>query len=448
MGRTPRAAGRGRVFRRRAGRRRAARRGKGKAARLRVRRHGEEPRSRLRSVRELVGGGEPRRKTALPARADAQPSGGAALRAPRRARPDLGGGDRGRARALPPDRLRRRCTARERRKGLRGLAGNPTGLRSGSRAREAASGRVLEVAVESSGTPPRGPFERNRNAPRQEPTTLSSDVTGQVANRSHHTERLLILLFCLCGALRVWVFAAAFPFFSNVDEPAHFDMVVRYSLGRVPHSIEPMVPEAAHYLARYASPEYLHPPERYPGGRYPRPPWTLEPGAMSDTVQASEAAWRATTNHEVSQAPLYYSLAAAWMGAGRLLGFGGAHLLYWVRFLNVFLIAGVVLTSFAAARSIFPDRRAVRLGVPMLVAFLPQDTFYAIQSDVLSPLCFGVAFVFLVKLLRVGMPGYGTAAIAGGAVAATALVKSSNLPLVAVAILVLAWWAWRSAGTG
>ena len=37
-------------------------------------------------------------------------------------------------------------------------------------------------------------------------------------------ERKLILLLCAIGALRVFIFSAAFPFFNNVDEQAHVDL--------------------------------------------------------------------------------------------------------------------------------------------------------------------------------------------------------------------------------
>ena len=38
-------------------------------------------------------------------------------------------------------------------------------------------------------------------------------------------ERLIIAGLCLAAAIRVFAFSAAFPFFNNVDEQAHFDMV-------------------------------------------------------------------------------------------------------------------------------------------------------------------------------------------------------------------------------
>lgn len=255
-------------------------------------------------------------------------------------------------------------------------------------------------------------------------------------------------MLCLFAGLRVWLFAAAFPSFGNVDEPGHFDLVIRHSLGRSSRSLERMSVEAAHALARYASPEYLRPPEEYPGARYPRPTWRLPPGAAQERIRAYELAWSAIPNHEASQAPLYYALAGGWARVGGLLGLQGGRQLYWLRFLNVLLIVGLVWTGAVAARSIFPERPAVRLGVPLLVAFLPQDTYYAIQNDVLSPLCFGIAFVYLVKLLRAEVPSVATATIAGAAVASTALVKASNLPLVAVALLVPVWCTRRATAAG
>jgi hypothetical protein len=42
-------------------------------------------------------------------------------------------------------------------------------------------------------------------------------------------ERILILLLCFAAALRVLIFSAAFPFFSNIDEDLHFDLITQYS---------------------------------------------------------------------------------------------------------------------------------------------------------------------------------------------------------------------------
>jgi hypothetical protein len=58
----------------------------------------------------------------------------------------------------------------------------------------------------------------------------------------------------------------------------------------------------------------------------------------------------------------------------------GGSVLYWIRFLNVALIAVLVWLAYAAARIVFPDRIAMRVGVPLLVAFIPQDAFTASRT--------------------------------------------------------------------
>jgi hypothetical protein len=54
-----------------------------------------------------------------------------------------------------------------------------------------------------------------------------------VRNLSDQKVRWLIFGLGAVAAIRVFVFAAAFPFFNNVDEQAHVDLVVKYSHGNV-----------------------------------------------------------------------------------------------------------------------------------------------------------------------------------------------------------------------
>src|SRR5947208_11892190 len=76
------------------------------------------------------------------------------------------------------------------------------------------------------------------------------------------------MIFCCFAAVRVLVFSAAFPFFNNVDERRHFDLVIKYAYGDVPRSAELISPATLSYLSRYASPEFLSPPEHFEGGYY------------------------------------------------------------------------------------------------------------------------------------------------------------------------------------
>lgn len=261
-------------------------------------------------------------------------------------------------------------------------------------------------------------------------------------------ERSLIFLIGLLAAAHVFIFSAAFPFFNNVDEQIHFDLAVKYSQGRIPRALEPVSDQAVNYIVLCSSSAYVGIPTDFPDGTFPPPPWTQPLEKIRPALIAKTAAWRAVTNYEASQPPLYYTLAGWWWQLGKLLGFDGGHRLYWLRFLNVLVVVTLVWLGHLAARLVFPENFFLRLGVPALVAFMPQTAFYSIQNDVLSPVCFGAAFIFLVKLLRAETPDLRLGIFTGLLLAATFLTKISNLPLLAVSALVILFKAAQLAKAG
>lgn len=250
-------------------------------------------------------------------------------------------------------------------------------------------------------------------------------------------ERFLILLLCIVAAFRVFTFSAAFPFFSDIDEDLHFDLITQYSHGHVPHGFDRLKEETLNWIAPYASPEFLFPKEHFPDGKYPTPLWKEPWSKVEPEIAATRAAWTSEINFESSQPPLYYVIAGLWWWIGNHIGLGGIESLYWIRFLNVVLMAIVVWLAYVAARIIAPDRLELRIGVPLLVAFIPQNVFYAMNNDVLSPLCFGVLFLCVLQWLRMDAPGSLLAAVTGVAIACTYLTKLSNLPLIVVAVAVV-----------
>ena len=254
---------------------------------------------------------------------------------------------------------------------------------------------------------------------------------------SESRERGIVWLLCLLAAFHVFVFSAAFPFFNPADEQVHLDLAVRYAQGRVPRALDTPCQEAMPYFVLYNTPEFLWPPDTYPEGRIPPPPWTQPMDKIKPMLLSRIAAWQNVKNYEVSQPPLYYTLAGLWWRLGKLLGFHDGPLLYWLRFLNIFFVIALVWLGYIAARLVFPERELLRLGVPALLAFIPQIAFYAIQNDVLSPLTFGAAFILLVRLLRAEIPDVRLGTLTGLALAATFLTKISNLPLLAVSALVV-----------
>jgi hypothetical protein len=245
-------------------------------------------------------------------------------------------------------------------------------------------------------------------------------------------ERRVVLLLCCLAAIHVFIFSAAFPFFSVVDEDAHFDLVVKFSHHEIPKGMETISMESARYIATYGTWEYLLPPDKFPDGKFPPPKWTQPTNAESEKLLGYEIRALMGTNPESTQPPLYYNLAGIWWKAGQAIGLHGGHLLQWIRFLNIILIAVTVWLGNIAARTIFPTNHFVRLGVPALVAFIPQTAFYSIENDSLTPLCFGGAFILLVRWLRADLPNARLGIATGLMLAATYLTKLSSLPLLAV----------------
>src|SRR5438093_12852587 len=249
-------------------------------------------------------------------------------------------------------------------------------------------------------------------------------------------ERQLLFLFCFAPAFPIFIFSAAFPFFSNIDEDLHFDLITQYSHARVPRTFDLLKEESLTWIVPYASPEFLQGPDQFPGAKFPPPLWKQSPTEAAPELAATKAAWSTEINFQSSQPPMYYALASVWWRIGQHIGLTGIQALYWIRFLNVPLIAIVIWLGYLTARIIAPERVDLRISVPLLLAFIPQNVFYAINNDVLSPICFGALFLCLLQWLRTNAPSFLLAMLTGLAIAATCLTKLSNLPLVAVAFAV------------
>ena len=253
--------------------------------------------------------------------------------------------------------------------------------------------------------------------------------TPSAKRRGHKT----IWFICLLAAIHVFVFSAAFPFFNNVDEPAQFDLALNYAHGRVPRGLENFSSDGSFYLAFFSSGAFMGVPEAFPGHRMPPPLWTEPVEKMQQDFDLISAGWRVQTNYEVSQAPLYYALAGIWWHAGGWLGFHNGRQLYWLRFLNIVLVVALVWGGYLTARLVFSENSFICLGVPLVLAFMPQTAFYSIGNDPLSAVCFGAVFLCLLKWLSSLKVSPAIGAFMGLAFAATYLTKMTNVPLLIVA---------------
>ena len=259
-------------------------------------------------------------------------------------------------------------------------------------------------------------------------------VMKKCANRR---ELALILLLCFLAALRVFIFSAGFPFFSSIDEDLHFDLITQYSHGRLPRTFNVLKEETLVWIVPYGSPEFILTPDQFPGAKFPPPLWKQSGPEVAAEIAATKAAWSTEINFESSQPPIYYVLASFWWWLGKQIGLTGIQSLYWIRFLNVPLVAILVWLGYITARTIAPENVDLRIGVPLLLAFIPQNVFYAMNNDVLSPICFGALFLCVLQWLRAKTPSLALGIVTGLVIAVTYLTKLSNLPLIAVALIAI-----------
>lgn len=258
---------------------------------------------------------------------------------------------------------------------------------------------------------------------------------------------MLVVALAALAALRVFLFAAAFPFFANVDEHRHVDMALKYARGYLPRpDTDSYEPEMETFLGIYGSPEYLQRPADRGGGPVPPPAWRRAAGGMLDKIEAGRELLGRMRNLEARQPPVYYAVAGAWLQLGRLLGIDGGRLLYWVRGLNVLAVFLLVFGSYLFLRDAVPANTFLRLGVPVLLAVFPQDTFYYVTPDVFSPLLVGAGFFLAVRLARSPQNGTGAYVALALLTAAAFLTKYTNATLLAVCALCTAYSLARHPG--
>jgi hypothetical protein len=244
------------------------------------------------------------------------------------------------------------------------------------------------------------------------------------------------LALAAAAALRILGFSLAFPFFTNVDEYRHFDVVLKYARGEIPRpGPDRYEPDLAWWVGSFGSPEYHRDPDAPAGAELPRPVWLEPPEVGAARVAQLERYLGERHSLEADQPPLYYAAAGGWLALGRALGLEGALLLYWVRALGAAAGAATVGLAWLLLRDLYPQSALVRLGAPLLLAALPQDWLFYLTSDAFSPLVGGLAFLLALRLAaRPGAPTRAYAA-AGLVAAAGFLTKFPNAALGAAALV-------------
>lgn len=247
-------------------------------------------------------------------------------------------------------------------------------------------------------------------------------------------ERWWILALATAAGLRIFLYAAAFPFYGNVDEQKHVDMVLKYARGYLPRpGADAYEAETGDLMGMYGSPEYLLDPAVR--SEAPPPAWRRPRSERIALVERAHAFLGRRANKEASQPPVYYAVAGAWLRLGRALGLEGGHLLYWVRGLNALVGFLLVWVSHLFLRRISPDEPLMSWGVPVLLTVFPQDCVYYVTRDAFSPLLGALGFFLALRLALRPESGIALYAAAGSVAALACLAKYTNVVLLPVFVL-------------
>ncbi len=253
----------------------------------------------------------------------------------------------------------------------------------------------------------------------------------------NYYHKQIVWALCFFTVLRLFIGNAAFPFFNNVDEHAHFDLIIKYSFGHLPtKESKSFNEESMRLISLFDSPEYFYRPEYYESKQIPPPTWTLEEDKKKQELETEIKIWKEKKNHEEFSPPVYYSLAALWYKIGKLVGMKDGVSIYWIRFLNVFIYVTLFWVTYFFIRGIYPENISIHLSILSLLSVFPQDVFYSLNSDVLSSLFALLTILFLSKIyfLEASISHY---LLAGLFLSFAFLSKIANIPLVVTCALIL-----------
>ena len=216
-------------------------------------------------------------------------------------------------------------------------------------------------------------------------------------------QRWIVGALCIAAVLRVLIFSMGFPLFNQVDEQDHYDMIHRYAHGYSPtHDLPGSDPVMADTFALYGSPEYLFPSSVLASTKMDSPPLAMSAERRSKIYERVFRYWTTEKNIEAQSPPVYYAVAGAWHKLGELLGLVNWRLAYWTRGLGATLYGIFVYIAYLFTKTLFPAQNFTPIAVPALLAVFPQDVFFGMNRDILSPLLAALVLLLLVSALQRG----------------------------------------------
>jgi len=274
-----------------------------------------------------------------------------------------------------------------------------------------------------------------------EKSTAQSEVSacdGRIDAFLKRKQTWIAGAMCCFALMRILIFAAAFPLFNNVDEQFHYEMVYRFAHGYMPEKELPRIdPEMARVFTLYGTSEYFTSQQLLRSAHMDTPIAGLPAQIREVQYRPLYDYWTQQRDMEAQSPPVYYLLAAVWLRIGERLGMKDWTLAYWVRFMNAIVYAIFVWISFLFTKEVVPGRVFLCVAVPTFLAVFPQDIFFGMNRDILSPLLTALALLLLFRTLKQGV-GSGYGLFAGAfLVGISFLTEVSNFLYFAVLAVVL-----------
>jgi hypothetical protein len=226
-------------------------------------------------------------------------------------------------------------------------------------------------------------------------------VSDRIDGFLRSKQTVIVLALCCFAAVRLFIYSAAFPLFNSTDEQAHFSTIYEYARG-IPMSrnLPTIEPDVARSLTLYNSAEYLTSEEILKKVNLDRPIEQLPPELRERKYDHWFNYWIRQTNYEAQGPPVYYWIAGLWYRAAEVLGASGWKLAYCVRFLNVVLLPLFIWVSYLFIRRVYPERTFAIVAIPALLAIFPQDVFFGLNRNAVSPLLAAVILYCLFRSLK------------------------------------------------
>jgi hypothetical protein len=257
---------------------------------------------------------------------------------------------------------------------------------------------------------------------------------------SKNSLQKFIVILSIVAGIKILFFSFALPFFP-LDEELHFDAVHKFATGyKIQRELPGFDTASAELIELYHSPEFLRAP--LPGKPFLPLPWWCTPSQehLPPELAFRVNTWQQLRNVEIDAPPMYYIIAAEWYKLGRLLGYDGIFILYWVRSLNAIACIALIILAWLFVRECYPDNEFLQISVPIFLLVFPQDSLLFIIPNAIFAPFMALTLLLLVKLLKNPSRGIAIYIAAGFVAACTALLGFGNF----VVVIPLFWIVWAN----